>query len=298
MNIQQLKYFIEIANTNNLSAAARNLFVTQPTLSLALKKLETELRTSLFTHTDKPFQLTRTGLYLYEEGEKIVNQFDQLVVDIHNMNENPDEKKKQIKLGITTLFSVQFMKEISQYLSTHPHIDLVIKQDGSPYLQGLLNQNELDIGLISFPNLYPETLTIEALGTSTKGYNVHVVVPESNPLSQKEELTFKDLEGQRFSSLTTNFMLGRLLIDRASDCGYKPNIVLHNDDLQVLLHSVNKNESICILPIEYREVGKSDNVKWIPLIDKYDYFPIGIALRKDYHITKDIKDFIEIIKNN
>ena len=298
MNIQRLKYFIEIANTKNLSAAARNLFVTQPTLSLALKKMESELRTSLFTHTDTPFQLTNTGVYLYEEGQQIVEQFDQLISDIHNMNETPTEKKKKIKLGITTLFSVQFMQEISQYLATHPHVDLVIKQDGSPHLQGLLNQDELDIGLISFPNLYPESISIEALGTSTKGYHVYVVVPEDNPLSQKKELSFKDLEGQRFSSLTTNFMLGRLLIDRAADCGYKPNIVLHNDDLQVLLHSVNKNESICILPIEYKEVGKSDNVRWIPLRDKYDYFPIGIALRKDYHVTKDIKDFIEIIKNN
>ena len=298
MNIQQLKYFIEIANTNNLSAAARNLFVTQPTLSLALKKMETELRTSLFTHTDTPFQLTDTGAYLYEEGQKVVEQFDQLITNIHDMTDEQSEKKKKIKLGITTLFSVQFMQEISQFLATHPHIDLVIKQDGSPHLQGLLNQNEIDIGLLSFPNLYPETLSIEALGTSTKGYHIYVVVPEDNPLSTRNELTFKDLEGQRFSSLTTNFMIGQLLLNRAADHGYKPNIVLHNDDLQVLLHSVNQNESICILPIEYKDVGKSDNVKWIPLKDKYDYFPIGIALRKDYHITQDIKDFIEIIKNN
>ena len=53
MNIQLLKYFIEIVNTRSLSAAARNLFVTQPTLSLALKKMESELGTALFDHSDQ-----------------------------------------------------------------------------------------------------------------------------------------------------------------------------------------------------------------------------------------------------
>ncbi|MDZ7834971.1 MAG: LysR family transcriptional regulator [Alkalibacterium sp.] len=48
MDIKQLKYFIEIANTRNLSQAARNLFVTQPTLSFTIKKLEAELNTKLF----------------------------------------------------------------------------------------------------------------------------------------------------------------------------------------------------------------------------------------------------------
>lgn len=298
MNIQQLKYFIEVTNTHNLSAAARNLFVTQPTLSLAIKKLESELRTTLFTHVNKPYQLTNTGAYLYEHGLPVVQQFDQLIVDIHNMNEQSNETKVKIRLGITTLFSVQFMKEISLYLETHPHVDLVIKQDGSPYLQEMLDQKELDIGLISYPNLFPESLSFEALETTTRGYHVHVVVPESNPLSKRNMLTFRDLKDQRFSSLTTNFMLGRLLIDRGNDFGYEPNVVLYNDDLQVLLYSLHKNDSICILPIEYREVGKSDGLKWIPLKDKYDYFPIGIALRDDYHVSKDIKDFIEIIKNN
>ncbi|HIB1887100.1 TPA: LysR family transcriptional regulator [Enterococcus faecalis] len=265
MNIQLLKYFIEIVNTRSLSAAARNLFVTQPTLSLALKKMESELGTALFDHSDQPFQLTDTGVYLYEHGQEVVFQFDQLVTDIREMNQKP--VKKQLRLGLTTLFAVQFMKEI-------------------------------DMGLISFPNTLPEIIHIEPLETTTKGYHVYVVVPESNPLSQYEKLTFKDLKDQRFSSLSDNFMIGRLLLDRTRSFGYEPNIILHNDDLQVLLYSLQKNNSICLLPIEYYEVGKSQGLKWIPLKDKFDYFPIGIALRRDFSMTEDVRDFIQIIKEN
>lgn len=296
MNIQLLKYFIEIVNTRSLSAAARNLFVTQPTLSLALKKMESELGTALFDHSDQPFQLTDTGLYLYEHGQEVVFQFDQLVTDIREMNQKP--VKKQLRLGLTTLFAVQFMKEISRFLTTHPHVNLILQQDGSPKLQTMLANKEIDMGLISFPNTLPEIIHIKPLETTTKGYHVYVVVPESNPLSQYEKLTFKDLKDQRFSSLSDNFMIGRLLLDRTRSFGYEPNIILHNDDLQVLLYSLQKNNSICLLPIEYYEVGKSQGLKWIPLKDKFDYFPIGIALRRDFSMTEDVRDFIQIIKEN
>ena len=296
MNIQLLKYFIEIVNTRSLSAAARNLFVTQPTLSLALKKMESELGTALFDHSDQPFQLTDTGVYLYEHGQEVVFQFDQLVTDIREMNQKP--VKKQLRLGLTTLFAVQFMKEISRFLTTHPHVNLILQQDGSPKLQTMLANKEIDMGLISLPNTLPEIIHIEPLETTTKGYHVYVVVPESNPLSQYEKLTFKDLKDQRFSSLSDNFMIGRLLLDRTRSFGYEPNIILHNDDLQVLLYSLQKNNSICLLPIEYYEVGKSQGLKWIPLKDKFDYFPIGIALRRDFSMTEDVRDFIQIIKEN
>lgn len=59
-----------------------------------------------------------------------------------------------------------------------------------------------------------------------------------------------------------------------------------------------KKNSICLLPIEYYEVGKSQGLKWIPLKDKFDYFPIGIALRRDFSMTEDVRDFIQIIKEN
>ncbi|MHC5372933.1 LysR family transcriptional regulator [Enterococcus sp. LJL120] len=298
MNIQQLKYFIEIADTHSMSAAAKNLFVTQPTLSVALKKMEAELQTTLFTNNKNIYQLTSSGLYLYEKGKTIVQQFDQLILDVQSMGGQGDAKKNKIRLGITTLFAVQFMKELSYFLETHPQVDLVIKQNGSHYLQEKIVQEELDIGLVSYPNLFPDQINFEALDTTTRGYHVYVVVPETSPLAVHEELMFPDLKDQRFSSLTTNFMLGRLLLQRASKFGFVPNIVLYNDDLQVLLHSLQKNESICILPIEYREVGKSEGLKWIPLKDKYNFFPIGIALRKGANISTDITDLIDIIKDN
>lgn len=295
MDIKQLKYFIEIANTKNLSQAARNLFVTQPTLSFTIKKLESELNTHLFNPHDKSFNLTRSGKLLYKKGTQIVNDFDDLVHKIQHMK---TDTKETIRLGLTILFAVQYMEQISSFIATHQNVDLIITQNGSRKIQTMLANDELDIGLVSFPNTQSNAISIEALNTSTKGYNVHVVMPETNPLSNAEELTFKDLKDQRFSTLNENFMLGQMLLERSRHLGFEPDIVMYHDDLQVLLYSLQTLNSICLLPIEYRSIGALDGLKWVPLKDKNDYFSIGIALKKGKAPTKAIEELIAEIKKN
>lgn len=162
MDIKQLKYFIEIANTRNLSQAARNLFVTQPTLSFTIKKLEAELNTRLFDQHDKSYNLTQSGKLLYNRGEKIVNDFDTLVNRIQHMK---SDSKEVIRLGPTILFAVQYMQQISSFVATHQNVDLIITQNGSRKIQEMLANDELDIGLVSFPKTQSNAISIEALNT-------------------------------------------------------------------------------------------------------------------------------------
>lgn len=292
MDIRQLKYFIEIANAKTLSQASKNLFVSQPTLSLTLKKMENELNTKLFYYDNKTYVLTEQGQILYDRGLLIVEEFDTLLNDIQLESEKKEHTT--IRLGLTILFAVQYMKQISNFIAKHSNINLSIIQGGSPKLQSMLANDELDIALVSFPNLHSSCINIESLSDS--GYNVSVVVPENNPLFQYESLTFEELKDQRFSSLTDEFMIGRLLVEQAKQHGFEPNIVFLHTDLQVLLFSLKKFESVCLLPIEYKPIGEMEGVKWIPLDNQKSHFPIGIALNNTVQKSNYIDQFIEEIK--
>lgn len=297
MNLVQLKYFIEIARTQSITIAAQNLFVTQPTLSVSLKKLEESLNTKLLVRSDNIYELTKTGRLLYEQGQKILDDVNQLQIDIQQLSIS--SQKEKIHLGMTTLFSIQFMQEIANYMTTHPHVELVITQDGSRQLQKMLKDKLLDIALVSFPNIESDSIHIEQLtNTTTQGYNVHVVLPDTHPLASEDSLTFQQIKDEYFSSLNENFVIGEMLIKRAKDLAFKPKIVAQYDDLQVLLHSLSRSNSICLLPIEYNKVYQVPNLKWIPLDDKHNYYPIGIALHRDINQTEDILDLIKSIKSN
>lgn len=292
MDIRQLKYFIEVANTNNLTKAAQNLYISQPTLSIAMKRMEKELNTQLF---NKHYQLTDSGKYLYEHGSEIVAHFDDLVQTMRQRES--DNKREALRLGMTILFAVQFMQEISQFIAKNPHVDLLITQNGSRKLQEMLANKELDVALVSLPNTQSDSINIENFQTSKRGYHVYVVMPESNPLSQSDSLTFLDLADESFSTLNQNFMLGKLLNERSQYYGYQPKIVFEHDDLQVLLYSIKDLNTVCLLPIEYQDISNMPGLVWIPLDDKYSFFQVGIATRKQQIISQTLQNFIDEIRN-
>src|SRR5699024_12644382 len=82
MELRQLKYFVTIAESKSYSTAAKSLFVTQPTLSWNIQKLEEELNDRLFFQSNQGVKLTEAGELLYEEGQKILASVESVVEKI------------------------------------------------------------------------------------------------------------------------------------------------------------------------------------------------------------------------
>lgn len=294
MDIKQLKYFIEVADTKNLSRAAENLYISQPTLSLSMKKIEKELNTKIFG-TDIKYGLTPAGQILYDRGSEIVRNFDRLIDEMENFG---NDKNETIRLGVTILFAVQFMQEISSFIAKHQNVNLHIIQNGSINIQKKLAKGEIDLAIVSLPNLYPDIITIETLKTRDNGYNVAAVMPNTNKLANNKEVELSELQNERFSTLNEDYMIGDLLKTRSREISFKPHIVMEHEDLQVLLHSILELDSVCLLPMEYREVADVSKLNWIPLKDEKAFFEVGIAMRRNGTHSEAIDEFIKEIKKH
>ena len=296
MNLTHLKYFIEIYDTQSITIASQNLFVTQPTMSLSLKRLEETLDAQLLIRSGKKYFLTEIGEIVYQDGKKILEQVDALYHRIEPSINKPE--KTSVRLGLTAMYSIQFMKEISKFITTNSNVELNLIQDGSYEIQKMLANDRLDIAITSFPNFQKDKIDIEPLETTTKTKHICVLMPKSNPLSNRESVTFKDLEGQKFSSLTDNFIMGRLLKERAREAGYEPNIIAYHNDLHIIMHSLIASDSICLFPLEYKRIDTPDELSWVKLDDKYSTLLIGIGTAKNKPLTEKIIEFIEILKEN
>lgn len=295
MEIRQLKYFLTIAETGNYSRAAKSLFVTQPTLTLSMQKLEKEFDTKLFYQSNDGLQLTDTGLFLYENARELVEEFDALEMHMHDQKKQP---KKMIRVGLTVLSAIQFMEQISKFIATHHDVEVRLIQTGSRELQHMLVNEEIDFGILSFPRVVQNIEMIPLEKTTTQGYNVSVVMPKNNLLAQRNSLSFKDLKEQTFISLSDKFMLGMLTEKKSYELGFHDQIVFIEDDWKVILHSLENLDAVAILPTEFKDFDTNPNLAWIPLADKSNYYPLGIARRKDKPISKIFGRFIEIIKEN
>ena len=295
MEIRQLKYFITIAEAKNYSRAAESLFVTQPTLTLSMQKLEKEFDTKLFDQSGNTLKLTDAGLFLYENGIELVEAYDSLIQHMHDQN---SQEKESIRVGLTVLSAIQFMEQISRFIANNQNIEVRLIQNGSKKLQTMLVNKEIDFGILSFPLLEPSIELLPLKNTSTQGYNVSVVMPSDNPLANRQSVSFKDLKNERFISLSDDYMLGRLTQRKSLQLGFNDNILFIEDDWKVLLHSLNSFNAIVILPTEFKEFDQTPNLSWVPLADKNNYYPIGIARRKDMVVSETYHNFIEAIKEN
>lgn len=295
MEIRQLKYFLAIAETRNYSRAAKSLFVTQPTLTLSMQKLEKEFDTKLFHQSNDGLQLTDAGLFLYENARELVEEFDALEMHMHKQNKQP---KKMIRVGLTVLSAIQFMKQISNFIATHHDVEVRLIQSGSKDLQHMLANEEIDFGILSFPRVEPNIEMIPLEKTTTKGYNVSVVMPKTNPLAERNSLSFKDLTKEMFISLSDKFMLGMLTEKKSYELGFHDRIVFIEDDWKVILHSLETFDAVAILPTEFKDFDTTPNLAWVPLADKSNYYPIGIARRKDMPFSETYSQFIKEIQKN
>ena len=134
MNIQQLRYVVAIANSGTFREAASKLFVSQPSLSVAIKDLEGELGFQIFTRTTTGAVLTSHGMTFYEKALEVVKSFDELLLSnltnfktsIINTEEDPINVRKLTDINIYSLFG----EYISQANASGKVVYKTITQNG------------------------------------------------------------------------------------------------------------------------------------------------------------------------
>ncbi|AME09519.1 MULTISPECIES: LysR family transcriptional regulator [Gemella] len=290
MDIRQLNYFVTVADKKNYSLAAKELYVTQPTLSLAIQKLEKEFETVLFKQSNRQLILTESGRVLYESGKELLKNYNKVV---EKMNDFHNSNQTVLKVGLTVLFAIQYMDEISNFIATQPKVELRLIQHGSKKLQHMVVNDELDIGLLSFPQ-YENSIIMEKIEKKKGSYKAAVVLPKNHHLSERSSLSIADFKNQKLSSLSKSYVLGNEIYIKCREYGFDPNIVFTDDNWTVLVKSVLTFNSMVLLPAEFEEIGKFSDVKWIPLEEDIEYF-IGVAHRKDKEISEMAELFIESI---
>ncbi|MCC9996410.1 LysR family transcriptional regulator, partial [Streptococcus agalactiae] len=235
--------------------------------------------TILFLQNGRQLALTEAGEILYEKGQLLMTNFNQMVTEIQQLNQ---EKKEGIRVGLTSLFAIQFMKQISTFMATHSNVEVSLIQDGSRKLQELLAKGKIDIGLLSFPSTRND-ITIEPLQTSTKGY---------------PEIELNDLRDYKVASLNEHYMLGEMLPRKCRALGFDPHIVFKHNDWEVLIHSLQDLNAVTILPSEFESISQVQDLCWVPLKDKNNFYPIGIAYRNDTSFSPMIEEFLSLLKTN
>ena len=186
MTITQLKYVLAVAEHKNFTKAANHCFVTQPTLSMQVQKLEEELGIEIFNRNKKPIAMTQVGRKIVEQAKNIVNE-SKRIQDIVEQQKGYVGGEFNLAI-IPTVMPTLLPMFLNNFIKAYPKVNLKIFELNTHDILEQLKSGHIDAAIAATPLEDPLIVEKPLYYEPFLGY-----VPESNPLFKKNELEPDDL---------------------------------------------------------------------------------------------------------
>lgn len=297
MNLRDLKYIITVAETCHFGKAAERCFVSQPTLSGQIKKLEEELGVTIFERTKRSVKLTPIGEEIVDHARKMMEQADaieQLASAHHDPLSGP------LRVGAIPTLSPYLLPLILMPLKTrYPQLKLILTEEVTDSLLQRLHNHEIDAALIATSVEEPDLETIPLFEET-----FWLAHPRNHPLCTKEEITHKDLEQLDLLLLSDGHCLAQQLMDI---CGLADRPQqgemgdLQATSLETLLQLVGAGFGSTLVPVlatraSWMTDSSDITVRKLDLPDTYRR--ISLAFRHSFPRRQALEAFAEVIQDN
>ena len=195
MTLNQLKYVIEISKQNSINDAAKSLFISQPSLTAALKSLEQEIGFEIFTRTNSGITLTVKGEEFLGYAKSVVEQYD--ILDAKYISKSNIKRTFQVSMQHYTFAVNAFMSVIDQYGMDEYEFE-VHETRTYDVIENVKNQKS-EIGVL-YMNDYNSTVLQKILRDAGLKFiplfdcSIYAYMSKKNPLAAKKQVTMKDLD--------------------------------------------------------------------------------------------------------
>ena len=232
MKLSQLKYFISICTNNSVTAAASSLYISQPTLSVAIKELEKELGVSLFLRPKKKLILTEEGKYFLKEATEIVNRADAL----ENTMKDVSKSSRKLRIGTPPMAAVFLFPELANIFNErYPLIRIELVETGTHELEQLIQEGAIDAAITNcqtFSDLYQH---MPIVGTELLG-----CVNKNHPLANRTGVTMSMLENEKLILNSPTSMTTKHVLQAFEDENTKLNLFMWSHQLYLIFHLVQQ----------------------------------------------------------
>ena len=290
MNFREMSYVIAVADLHNFSQAAEQCNVSQPTLSVQIKKLEESLGIKIFERNNKRVMVTEEGRSIIQSARRILQEVE-TIKEIADSTRNPFSGK--FRLGaFPTLSTYIFPNIVPQIKKLMPDLRLILIEEKTAALIDKLHKGEIDAALLAMP-IYEDSFEIEKLFDD----NFFLAVPAEHPLIKTAEIETKELAKYRLLLLEE----GHCLRDNALEVCQQYNIPEEPDfratGLETLRQMVKAGTGITLMP-EIAINNSEKGIHYIPFKNPAPYRTIGLVYRKTSTKSDVIHKVEEILKES
>ncbi len=293
MTLKQLEYFLAIAEAGHITAAAKNLNISQPPLSLQLKALEDELGVQLFERDKRNLTITHEGLILKEKAIEILSLVNETVRELQNMG---SDAQGTIHIGAIPFACVHLLPErMLRFREDHPNVDFQIFEGNSTRVTEMLEADEVDMGIVREPfntNIYNSILLKDnSVDDKDANYFMAVGIPSFFQDTESDTLPLIELKGM---PLIIHRRYNDMLTNTCRQKGFSPNIICQNNELASSLSWAEAGIGVALVPNNATVQATGGNVLIRKIVDPTITAQPYLIWDKSHNISNLAKQFIEL----
>lgn len=243
MNLRDLQYLVALAEHRHFGRAAEACFVSQPTLSTQIKKLEDELGVPLVERTPRKVLLTEVGSEIAARAREVLNEVDQIRAVARRTR---DPESGTVRLGIfPTLGPYLLPHAVPMVRAAFPRLELLLVEEKTEVILRLLREGKLDVGILALP-LHEDSLHVEFLFEEP----FVLAVPQSHALARRQgQLKLADLSNESLLLLEDGHCLRDQALEVCHLAGAGERNGFRATSLETLRQMVSAEVGITLLPV-------------------------------------------------
>ncbi|MBT3202791.1 MAG: LysR family transcriptional regulator [Gammaproteobacteria bacterium] len=295
MTLTELRYIVAVAQKKHFGQAAQACFVSQPTLSIAIKKLEQELDVKLFERSSKnEIRITDIGQKIIQQAQKVLRE-TQVINEISQQGNDP--LSGTFKLGAIYTIGPYLLPDLIPGLTKNaPDLTLIIEENFTASLSQALKQGELDAIVISYPFDEPG---IETFPLYEEPFVV--AVHSQHEWVNKNQVKINELVGQDLMLLGAGHCFRDQVLKACPKCMAESNELtrtLEGSSLETIRHMVAAGTGITVLPCTsmMNSQHNSELIKIKTFSKPQPSRTVALAWRKHYPRKEAIQLIIENIQ--
>jgi len=290
MQIESLKVFCDLTESESFTKAAQINGVTQSAVSQTISSLERQFKSLLIERSKKNFRLTAEGEVLYEYSKQILQTYDALQSKLQEIKEIISGN-----IRVATIYSIGLHilpPYLKKYLKVYPTVNVHVEYRRPDQVYEDVLGNVVDLGLVAYPARDPKLEIVQL----RKDPLVLICHPQ-HAFGKLKSVKLKALADQKFVGFERDIPTRRALDRIFKDHGVSVHHVMEFDNIETVKRAVEIDSGIAIVPLEtVRQEVTNQTLAAVRLDDGEYYRTLGVIHKKNKVLSPAIKQFIALLK--
>src|SRR5437660_148359 len=288
MELHQLRYFVTVVRDGTFTKAAERLYITQPSLSEQIRKLETELGSPLFQRLGRRLALTSAGESLLPHAEKVMFELEQARARVQEVR---GLRRGRLSIGVLPSVSARLLpKFLAEFRHQHPGIEVSLREENdSVEFEQMVHEGVLDLAIVRLParrnDLEVEFLVREPLV---------MVAPPGHRLGDKRSVALAELANESFVTMKPGHGLRECLQKFCRQAGFDPRIVFEAGHLGSVIGLVLAGVGITVVP----RMAAGLEGRRIRVRDSFAYRDLGVIWRQGQPLSPPARLFLDMMRRS